>query len=339
MSNTAAVLKEAKARITVEQRSIPTPKAHELVIKNRALATNPVDWKIQDYAFFVTTYPNILGSDIAGTVESVGEGVTKFKKGDRVAGYAGVIATQNPDEGAFQEYTILKDHVATKLPDQMSFEEGSLLPMAVATAGVSIWLNLEVPRPGAQKQSGGFLVWGASSSVGSVAVQIASLLGFSVYGVSSARHHDYVKSLGAKYMFDYNSKGVKEEILSAAKSNGDTIKYSLDAVSEGGTLQECASILDSFGGGKLVILLPWSGDTEPPSSVTVTTSGAFRILTDSRDFGKWLFNDWLESSLVDKSLVPSPGIRILEGGIPKMQEAFDIHKAGLSAQKLVLSLK
>ena len=63
---------------------VPKPGVGELLIKVQATALNPVDWKIQAYGLFIDVFPAILGSDGAGTVEEVGEGVTGFAKGDRV---------------------------------------------------------------------------------------------------------------------------------------------------------------------------------------------------------------------------------------------------------------
>lgn len=296
-----------------------------------------MDWKIQSSGYFLKSYPNILGSDIAGTVESVGEGVTHFKSGDEVTGFAAVISEQNPDHGAFQEYTILKTCCAANIPSSMSFEEGAILPMSIATAGVGIFIILEVPRP-PQKQKGGFLVWGGSSSVGSGVVQIAASLGFTVYAVSSARNHEYVKSLGATELFDYSQSDIIKNIISAAKKAGTEIKYVYDAISEHGSTPQCAAVLEEFGGGKLVTTLPWAEDTKKPANVTVENTSAFRIATDQQDFGRWLFNDWLEKALAEKTFVPSPAIEKVGGGLASVQNTMDRLAKGVSGKKLVIPL-
>jgi NADPH:quinone reductase-like Zn-dependent oxidoreductase len=107
--NLASVIPTAKARNELQVRPVSKPGAREILVRNHAIAVNPVDWKIQDYTFYVTKYPNVLGSDVAGIVEEVGSEVKHVKKGDRVTGYSGVIWNQNPDEGAFQTYTILQE--------------------------------------------------------------------------------------------------------------------------------------------------------------------------------------------------------------------------------------
>ena len=296
-----------------------------------------MDWKVQVRDFFIKSYPNVLGSDIAGTVESVGEGVTHFKSGDKVTGFATVLSEGNPDHGAFQEYTIIKDSCAAKIPSSMSFEEGSILPMSVATAGVGIFINLGVPRP-PEKQKGGFLVWGGSSSVGSGAGQIAASLGFTVYAVASARNHDYVKGLGATEVFDYHQSDITKDIISAAKAAGTEIKYVYDAISANGSTTKCAAVLEEFGGGSIVTTLPWAEDAKKPSNVTVQNTSAARIATDQQDFGRWLFNDWLEKALAEKTFVPSPTVEKVDGGLASVQKALDLLAKGVSGKKLVIPL-
>ncbi|KAL8969026.1 MAG: hypothetical protein Q9183_002192 [Haloplaca sp. 2 TL-2023] len=339
MSNTAAILASAKSPLVVETRSIPSPSASQLLVKNAAIATNPVDWKIQDYGMFVSRYPTILGSDVCGTVEAVGSNVTHFKKGDRVTGYAASITSNEPDDGAFQEYTLLNDNATAKIPDFMSFEEGSILPMAVATSGMGIFSNLAIPKPtGAQQQSGGFLVWGASSSVGSAAVQISSSLGFTVYAVCSPRHHDKAREYGAKHVFDYKDTNVISNILNAAKETNDTVKIAFDAISENGSAEQVGSVLEQQGGGQMVMTLPLAESAKRPENVEITTTGAYRINTDAKDLGAWLFNEWLEKTLMNKTFVPSPAIQRVEGGIASVQKALDLHRKGLSGKKLVIPL-
>jgi len=87
MSNQAAWLTAAKTK-PLKVGSAPTPKAGagEVVIKNEYVAINPVDWKIQEYEFFVKEYPTILGTDVAGEIVEVGDGVTRFHKGQKVIG-------------------------------------------------------------------------------------------------------------------------------------------------------------------------------------------------------------------------------------------------------------
>lgn len=85
-SNRAAWLDEKNSKLRVGDAPMPQPGPEEIVIKNRAIAVNTVDWHMQDIGIFVQQWPTILGSDVAGEVHEVGSNVTRFKKGNRVVG-------------------------------------------------------------------------------------------------------------------------------------------------------------------------------------------------------------------------------------------------------------
>lgn len=80
----AIFLTEKHGAFAVSPAPVPTPGRGQLLVKIHATALNPVDWKIQAYDGFIEKYPTILGSDIAGEVVGLGEGVTGFAKGDRM---------------------------------------------------------------------------------------------------------------------------------------------------------------------------------------------------------------------------------------------------------------
>ena len=339
MSNTAALLEKANSPLTVQKREIPLPASHQILIKNHAIATNPVDYIMRDSGSLVQNYPTVLGSDVSGTVEAIGDAVTHFKKGDRVAGFATVIVNGDANQGAFQEYTILNDSCAAKIPETTTFEEGAILPMSIATSGGAIFRTMNVPRPSAGKQKGGFLFWAASTSIGTAAVQIAASLGYTVFASASPQHHEYIKGLGATYVFDYKDPKVIENIVSTAKSTNDPIKHVYCAWSKGDSFTQCANVLEAFGGGKLCLTSPWPEDTpKPDSSIEAELTAAAWNLTLDVEFGRWLFNEWLEESLAKKTYVPSPAIERVEGGIGAIQKAIDIHVKGLSCKKLVVRL-
>lgn len=84
-SNRAAWIMEPKGKpLKVDHAPMPVPGDDEVLVKNHAVAINPVDWKIQDSGFYVQNYPNVLGTDVAGEVIEVGSNVKNVKKGDRV---------------------------------------------------------------------------------------------------------------------------------------------------------------------------------------------------------------------------------------------------------------
>jgi NADPH:quinone reductase-like Zn-dependent oxidoreductase len=130
----------------------------------------------------------IPGTDIAGTVEAVGSGVTRFKVGDEVFGWT---------SGAFAEFaTTPEDHLATK-PARLTLEQAAAVGVS-ATAALQL-LRDEGKVKGGQK----VLINGASGGIGTFAVQIAKAFGAEVTGVTSARNAELVRSIGADHVIDY----------------------------------------------------------------------------------------------------------------------------------------
>jgi NADPH:quinone reductase-like Zn-dependent oxidoreductase len=84
-SQQKALLLESKGGdLVLGQTAVPKPGQEQVLVKIKAAALNPADWKVHKYGFFITEYPSILGVDLSGDVVAIGEGVTKFKVGDRV---------------------------------------------------------------------------------------------------------------------------------------------------------------------------------------------------------------------------------------------------------------
>ena len=83
-SQKALFVKEKQGSFALDTRDIPTPGAGEALVEIKAVALNPLDWKIQTYGVYVENYPAILGTSIAGNVVKLGEGVKEFNVGDRV---------------------------------------------------------------------------------------------------------------------------------------------------------------------------------------------------------------------------------------------------------------
>jgi NADPH:quinone reductase-like Zn-dependent oxidoreductase len=136
----------------------------------------------------------ILGGDVAGQVEAVGSGVTRFQPGDEV--YANLL---DHGYGGFAEYVSVPMDVMSLKPANLSFEEAAAVPMAAVTALQGLRHHGE-PQP-TQK----VLINGATGGVGSFAVQIAKSYGPEVTAVTSTRNLDLVRSLGADHVVDYTT--------------------------------------------------------------------------------------------------------------------------------------
>lgn len=121
----AAWLRSYGARLEVGPAPDPIPGPDELVVANRAVAVNPVDWIVQDIGRLIFTWikpPFVLGSDLAGEVVQVGSAVTRFCVGDRVLAHAaGMDKSRNrAAEGAFQDSTVVLERMTSPIPTTMS---------------------------------------------------------------------------------------------------------------------------------------------------------------------------------------------------------------------------
>ncbi|KAK8212234.1 zinc-binding oxidoreductase-like protein CipB [Phyllosticta capitalensis] len=186
--NQAAWITEKSGKpLKVAEAPLPSPGPGEVLIKTAAVAINPVDWKIQDYGIFIPKYPAILGVDLAGTIEEVGEGVTRFQKGQRVMRYASspsydkaregacqhqtwlfhaklrIVArktnlttpyshapsllTGNSTAAAFQHYVASFDTLTSPIPSSLSFEQAVVLPLAISTASAGLYQSDALALP------------------------------------------------------------------------------------------------------------------------------------------------------------------------------------------------
>lgn len=345
---TAAIVPSIGAPVELRQVPIPTPGAHEILVRNVAIAVNPVDWKLQAYGLWLKNFPTVLGSDVAGVVESVGPEVTNFKAGDRVTGYSGVIYTDHLEDGAFQQYTILRDIAAAKLPQDYDFRKAATFPMTLATAAHALHGKdtLDLPLDFKAATGEAFLVYGASSAVGNTTIQVARNLGFTVIAVASASHEAYLKSLGAAHFLDRNGPAVGEALDKILSTHKLDLAYAIDTITGGDSFDLAAALLSrapsvqKVAGGKkkLALVLPLPEGKQVPDNVEVVIISAYSCFNTQPHIGKYIFNTYLPESLEKGTLVASPPIKTIEGGLASTQQAWDISKKGVSGQKLVIEV-
>ncbi len=180
----------------------PKPGAGQVLVKVKAAAVNPVDWKIREGLgeMFGLKPPLILGCEVAGTVETVGDNVEDFSPGDDVYGYLGAYS------GGYAEYVAAPASEFVRKPKQINFDAAAAVPVGALTASQGIFDH------GKLTSGQRILITGASGAVGSMAVQLANVIGAHVIGTGSGRNEEFVRGLGADEFIDYKKGKFEEEV-------------------------------------------------------------------------------------------------------------------------------
>lgn len=197
--------------LSLEDVDKPVPKDDEVLIKVHATSLNSYDvdllkgWPFMSRPFQGLRKPknNILGTDVAGTIESVGNDVTNLQPGDQVFGE---VSTRfiSLGFGGFAEYVCAREKNMTPKPPGMTFEEASAIPQVAALALGALNQNGGI-KPG-QK----ILMNGAGGGVGTFVVQLAKHFGAEVTGVDSAEKLDMLRSIGTDHVIDYSKEDFSE---------------------------------------------------------------------------------------------------------------------------------
>jgi NADPH:quinone reductase-like Zn-dependent oxidoreductase len=208
----------------------PEPGVSEILIRVHAASVNPIDGANRQTGAFVGQPPFVLGWDICGAVEAVGPGVTLYAPGDVVFG----MLPFPQGHGAYAEYAVGPTRVFVRKPDRLDHVQAAAIPMV----GLTAWQALvDTSRVGEGTR---VLINGAAGGIGHLAVQIAKARGAHVTALASAANLDFVRSLGADEVIDYNSTDFTEVVhdqdVVLDVVGGDYPARALDVLKPGGIL-------------------------------------------------------------------------------------------------------
>lgn len=195
--------------LKLEEVPTPIPAAGQVLVRIHAAGVNPYDTYMRAGTYAVRPpLPYTPGSDGAGVIEAVGDGVKKVKPGDRV--YTAKTVT-----GAYAEYSLALEGQVHPLPAKISFSQGAGVWVPYGTAFHALFHSAKA------RASESVLVHGASGGVGSAAVQMARAMGLSVFGTAgTSQGLELVKREGAHQVFDHSKSGYAEEIVKATSGRG-----------------------------------------------------------------------------------------------------------------------
>jgi NADPH:quinone reductase-like Zn-dependent oxidoreductase len=280
----------------------PTIGDGEVLVRVRAAGVNPADWAVMSGLPYIARpvyglrKPKnaVRGTDVAGVVEAVGTGVTRFKPGDEVFGAS---------KGSYAEYAgASADELALK-PANLTFEEAATVPMAGLVALQAIRDHGKI-RPGQT-----VLVNGASGGIGTFAVQIARAFGAEVTAVASTRNLDLLRSIGADHVVDYTRQDFTK--------SGQRYDFILDNVSNH-SLSALRRALSANG-----VLIPNGGNFGNRwfSSAGRLVRGTILFRFGSQTLGNFLVSTNHDDLVVLKDLIEAGKVR------PVMDRTFPLSEA------------
>ena len=301
--------------LQVGERPTPEPQDNEVLVEVVATSVNPIDRRLRSgelQEYITRTFPVVPGWDLAGKIAKVGAKVTDWQVGDEVLGLAFTWSIQH---GSYAEYCPIDTASITEKPASISFEQAAALHLVSLTA----WQALS--EFGELKAGQSVFIQAGAGGVGSVAIPMAKHLGAKVYTTTSAKNHDYVKSLGADVIIDYNADDY-ESALRQHETNG--VDLVLEALLGNGTAE--AAILLTKDGGRVAYM-----NNEPPEMDEIKLRNIKAEFLHHRPDGAML------RELVD--LYESGKISLPKVQVRPLEEAMDAHlesEKGHTQGKIVL---
>ncbi len=233
----------------------PEPGAQEVLVRVHASSVNPVDTKIRQAGTWAVDPPAVIGYDVSGVVEAVGDEVTDFRSGDEVFYTPEIFGG---GMGSYAEYHAADQAIVARKPTGLSHAEAASLPLAGGTAWDALVTRADV-RPGET-----VLVHGAGG-VGSLAIQIARAAGARVLAVCSDYMRQMAQELGADRAIDYKSEDFASVV--ETETNGTGVDVAFDTVG-GDALAESIPITKPHG--RFVTILGPSGNLGPAYLKNIT---------------------------------------------------------------------
>ncbi|EGW31404.1 quinone oxidoreductase [Spathaspora passalidarum NRRL Y-27907] len=329
---------DLKEPLAIQSHPVPEISPNEILVHNRAIGLNPIDWKGKKYGFGIYHFPWINGRESSGKVVHVGSEVKNVKAGDDVI----VSSTSYRDNrtSTFQEYTAIDSRLVWKLPKSLTYEEGATIGVGLVTAGIIFYNSFGFQLSEIPEQADGYLlIWGGATVVGIYLTQLAKLYGLKVISIASLDHKDYLVSLGADHVI--NRHLTEAQIVAKIKSivGEEGIKYGVDCVSKQ-TSTIVLDILDQTKSSLSTEPAQFAGivgvPKEHPESVEIKEVVIKRFHEDLK-FGEQFIT--ATSHFLNKRLIKPVRYRHYKGGLHIIDNALkDLENKGAKGEKYVVSI-
>jgi alcohol dehydrogenase len=235
-----------------QDTSEPILSSGKVLVSVKAAGVNPIDWKIREgdmQQMIQLQFPSTLGIDFSGIINQIGEDVSSsdFKKGDEVYGQASV---WTGGSGAFAEMALVNAESIAHKPERLTHVEAAALPLV----GVSAWqaLTKDIELEKGQK----VLIHGGAGGIGSIAIQLAKIIGAYIATTVSSNDKQFVQALGADVIIDYKTETFEDLIHEYDAVfdtvDGDTYTRSFKVLKKGGIIvsmleQPNSELMDRYG--------------------------------------------------------------------------------------------
>lgn len=249
--------------LVLEETPRPEPKAGEVLVHLKAAGVNPADWKFRAgyfHQFMPLQFPWILGVEGAGIIQAVGAEVKHLKVGHQVYGTF---------TNSYAEFAVAPVNQVFTKPENLSFEQAAAVPMGALTAWQAVIEEAEV------KAGQTVLIQGGAGGVGVYAVQLAKWKGARVIATASSNNTEFVRSLGADQVIDYQTTNFEDVVKSVDAVidtvGGDLIARSLTVIRNGGKFVTVAGRVDPEVGAEREILVTAARRADPDKLKEITT--------------------------------------------------------------------
>lgn len=362
-----------RQKYTLEKaKDIPEPRGDdELLVQTLAIGLNPVDWKGADYGFSQPSYPWVNGRDFAGIVVKAPRKESRIKQGDVVFGPS--TDYRDVRKAAYQEYIVTTGSNVARIPQSVQVKEGAALGVALVAAltALGVSLGVDFSRPDAEPRGPDFLriarglsplnvpedirtevfesisqserpkpgdwiaIWGASTTTGQLAVQLAKLAGLKVAAVADlAKGSQRLVEIGADFQVDrYDPKRAVEVLKSVT---GGKLRFGIDIV---GT-ESASALQDALAqssSGQQSHLLGLAGVPKQAAPGVTIHKVPIKLFHESSVYGEAVVG-WLEELLIAKVL-KLPEVEVAEGGLAGINDALDRLRSGtVSGKRIVVSV-
>lgn len=340
----------------------------EILVQVLAIGLNPVDWKGADYGFGQPSYPWVNGRDFAGIVVKSPRKPSRIQTGDVVFGPS--TDYRDVRKAAYQEYVVTSDYNVARIPQGVDVKEGAALGVAFVAAAISLGISFgldfsqlreapsgpdfldivrrldprDVPEDVRDEVFGGIskserpqpgewiAIWGAGSTTGQLALQLAKYAGLKVACVADlAKGGSRLSELGADFMVDKHDGKRAVEIIRAVTGGKLRFGFDINGKESAEILQQC--LTSSTSGPKSHILGLTGLPKESPNGV-VQHKVPIKLFHEDQTVGEELIS-WLEQLLIAKSL-KLPEVEVADGGLAGVNTALDRMRSGAVGGKRIV---